>query len=142
MIFWFVTPCTWEAVHRSFGGTYDLHLQDRRISEARNQQEADTKARFTLLAACFLLVSFLTYSSILKIPATRPSDKSADCYLTPRRYKPEDCAFHSHRCESFISNIRWILDFRRCGYESSIFWDITPLRALLAACFMLLSCLA
>jgi hypothetical protein len=36
-IFWDITPCSPLNVNRSFGGTYRLHLQDRRISRARNQ---------------------------------------------------------------------------------------------------------
>jgi hypothetical protein len=51
-IFWDITPCSLLKVNRRFGGTYRLHLQDRRISEARNQYETCSKP---------MLVSFLVY---------------------------------------------------------------------------------
>jgi hypothetical protein len=35
-IFWDVTPCSPSSVNRSFGETYRLHLQGRKISRARN----------------------------------------------------------------------------------------------------------
>jgi hypothetical protein len=37
-IFWDITRCSPLNVNRSFGGTYRLHLQNRRISQARNQR--------------------------------------------------------------------------------------------------------
>jgi hypothetical protein len=39
-IFWDITPCSPLKVNRRFGGTYRLHLQGPRISQARNQREA------------------------------------------------------------------------------------------------------
>jgi hypothetical protein len=36
-IFWDVTPCSLLENNRHFGGAYRLHLQGRRISQARNQ---------------------------------------------------------------------------------------------------------
>jgi hypothetical protein len=42
-IFWNITPCGPLKVYQSFGRTWSLHLQDRRISQARNQCEAATK---------------------------------------------------------------------------------------------------
>jgi hypothetical protein len=41
--FWGVTPCSMVEVHQCFWGTYCLHLQGQRVSQARNQQEADGK---------------------------------------------------------------------------------------------------
>jgi hypothetical protein len=35
---WAVTPCSLVEVHARLGGTYHLHLQGRRISQARDQQ--------------------------------------------------------------------------------------------------------
>jgi hypothetical protein len=37
---WDVTPCSPVDVHRSFGVTYCLHLQNRRVSQTNGQQEA------------------------------------------------------------------------------------------------------
>jgi hypothetical protein len=36
-VFWDITPCSQWKVKGRFGGTYRLHLQDQRISRARNQ---------------------------------------------------------------------------------------------------------
>jgi hypothetical protein len=37
-VFWDVAACR-SCVNRRFGGTYHLHLQGRKIREARNQRE-------------------------------------------------------------------------------------------------------
>jgi hypothetical protein len=42
-IFWDVTLCTLLKVNWRFGGTCCLHLQDQRISQARNWREAGSK---------------------------------------------------------------------------------------------------
>jgi hypothetical protein len=55
-IFKDITPCSSSRVSRRFGGTCRLYLQCRRISQARNQHEADSK-----LGSC------LAYSSTLKM---------------------------------------------------------------------------
>jgi hypothetical protein len=39
-ILWDITPCSPLRVNRRFGGTYRLHLQDRKIGEAKNQRES------------------------------------------------------------------------------------------------------
>jgi hypothetical protein len=39
-IFWNIIPCSSLQVNRSFGGTYRLHLQIQRVSQARNQRSA------------------------------------------------------------------------------------------------------
>jgi hypothetical protein len=44
-IFWDITPCNPLKVNRRFGGTCRLHLQGRRISQARNQSESRWQAR-------------------------------------------------------------------------------------------------
>jgi hypothetical protein len=41
-IFWDITSWSFLRVNQQFGRTRRLHLQDRRICEARNQHEADT----------------------------------------------------------------------------------------------------
>jgi hypothetical protein len=58
-IFWDMTPCTPVKVNRRFGGIYHLHLEGRRISQARNWHVAGSQQRATLLVACYLLVSCL-----------------------------------------------------------------------------------
>jgi hypothetical protein len=42
-IFWDITPCSPFKVNRHIGGIFRLHLQERRISEAKNQPEAGSK---------------------------------------------------------------------------------------------------
>jgi hypothetical protein len=55
------------------------------------------------LAACFMLVSRLTYSLTLKIEATCSSKTSVDFWWTTWRYTPEDRTLHNHRCENIKS---------------------------------------
>jgi hypothetical protein len=43
-IFWVTTSCSPLKVNRRFGGTYRLHLEVRRVSQARNQRESRWKA--------------------------------------------------------------------------------------------------
>jgi hypothetical protein len=51
-IFWDIT-CSPLKVSRCFGGTCHLHLQDRKISQARNQREADgSVCHLKMEAAC------------------------------------------------------------------------------------------
>jgi hypothetical protein len=52
-------------------------------------------------AACFMLVSCLAYSSILKMEAIRSSETSIDFHRTTRHYIREDrtlklCGMHRH----------------------------------------------
>jgi hypothetical protein len=56
-----------------------------------------------LLAARFMPVSCLAYSSTLKMEATCSSGTSVDFQRTARRYIPEDRTLHGHRCESLES---------------------------------------
>jgi hypothetical protein len=44
IIFLNVMPCNMIEVQRCFVGTYDLHLQDQRVSQASNQQDASVPA--------------------------------------------------------------------------------------------------
>jgi hypothetical protein len=75
IIFWDITPCSPLKVNRLLGGSYRLHLQGRRISRARNQRESCSSPAFTP-------VSFLAYSSTLKMEAICSSETSVD-------FKPE-----------------------------------------------------
>jgi hypothetical protein len=85
--FWDITPHSPLKVNQSFGGTYSLHLQSRRISQARKQRENRWKS---LLSTTFTLVSCLDYSSTLKIEATYSSETSFDFQWT---YIQEDRNF-------------------------------------------------
>jgi hypothetical protein len=90
-IFWDITPCPWK-VSRHFGGTCALHLQVRRISQARNQREACNRA---LLATCFT-----------------PPNTSVDFQRATGRYIPEDRTLHNHRSENLRAYELFIIAFR------------------------------
>jgi hypothetical protein len=95
-IFWDITPCSPLRVNEPFGGTCRLHLQNQRISQPRNQNK-------DLLATWFTVVSFLTYSSTLKMEATCSFEMPVDFQRTTRRYIPEDITLHNHRCKNLTS---------------------------------------
>jgi hypothetical protein len=56
-LFWDMTPCSPVKVNRRFGRTYRLHLEGRRVSQARNQHVAGSQQRATLMVAGYWLVS-------------------------------------------------------------------------------------
>jgi hypothetical protein len=87
-ILWNITPTSSLKVDRCFRGTYHLHLQGRRISQTKKQHEAE-------LAICFILVSYLAYSSALNMEATPSSETSVDFQRTSRH--------HNHLCENLKS---------------------------------------
>jgi hypothetical protein len=93
-VFWNITPCSLLKVNRRFGGTCRLHLQGRRISQARNQCEAEL---------C-LLLSCLAYSSSLKMcfrnVAKCSSGTSVDFQRTTWCYYVEDRPVHNRHCEN------------------------------------------
>jgi hypothetical protein len=60
-IFWDITPYNPLKVNGHFGGTCRLHLQDRRISHARNEHDASSKQN----SACKLLKVFLRNVGLL-----------------------------------------------------------------------------
>jgi hypothetical protein len=86
-IFWDITPCSPLKVDRRFGVSYRIHLQVRRISQARNQHEARSKQS--------------SASSILKVEAIYSSETSEDYTAIPG-----DKAVHNHSCENLIINQR------------------------------------
>jgi hypothetical protein len=88
-VVWNITLCSPLKVSRCFGGTWRIHLQGRRIGKARNQHEAGSKES-PLLATCFMLVSCLTDSLMLKMEATCYSETSVDFQLSIKHYIPED----------------------------------------------------
>jgi hypothetical protein len=53
-IFWDISPCSPLKINRRFERTRRLHLQDRRISRARNQSENRWQALFADLARLIL----------------------------------------------------------------------------------------
>jgi hypothetical protein len=68
-------------VNRRFGGTCHLHLQGRSLSQERNQ-----RTESSLVAASFMLISCLAYSSTLKMEATRSSETLTGSQWTTRHY--------------------------------------------------------
>jgi hypothetical protein len=78
-----ITPCSRLKVNRCFGEICPLHLQCRRINQARNQDETAFDTFFTLIS-CF------AYSSRLKIEAIYSSETSANFQRTMRHYSSED----------------------------------------------------
>jgi hypothetical protein len=54
VIFWDITPCSPLRVNR--GGTCRLHLQGRRIRQARNQSEPASFACYTLYTSLLIIV--------------------------------------------------------------------------------------
>jgi hypothetical protein len=85
-------PCSPLKINWRFGRTCHLHLQGRRISEARNQREESSK-----------LVSCLAYSSTLKLETTCSPETSVDFQRTTRHFIPEDKTLHNYRCENLRS---------------------------------------
>jgi hypothetical protein len=53
-IFWDIMLCSPLKVNRHFGGTYCLHIQGRRISQARNQRESPAHP-YTFFPCLFFL---------------------------------------------------------------------------------------
>jgi hypothetical protein len=45
-LFWDITLCRWVKINRPFGGTYRLHLQGWRASQARNQRKAGKRPSY------------------------------------------------------------------------------------------------
>jgi hypothetical protein len=76
-IFSEITPCSPLKVNRRFGGTYRLHLQGRKISQARNPRENRWQG--------FILVSCLAHFYTLKMEAICCSETSVDFQRSTRR---------------------------------------------------------
>jgi hypothetical protein len=70
-IFWDITTCSPLEANRRLGGTCGLN-------------------HLGLFATRFMLVSYLAYSSNLKIKTTCSSENSTEFQRTTRRYIPED----------------------------------------------------
>jgi hypothetical protein len=85
-----ITPCSPLKGNRRFAGTYCLHLQGRRTSQARNQLEA-----------CSKQISYLFFN---------PEDggymvlRNVGSFLTDyTAFVPEDGTLHYHLCENLTS---------------------------------------
>jgi hypothetical protein len=76
-----------------FQSLYLRHVGVSNQSKSRKQHEACRN-----LAACFIPVSYLTYSSTLKIEATYSSETSVEFHRTTWRYIPQDRTVHNDRC--------------------------------------------
>jgi hypothetical protein len=83
-IFWDITPCNPLKHNQCFGGMCRLHFKDQRIRQARN------KPGISACHIAFTLVSYLAYSSALKMEATYSSETLVEFQRTTRRYIPED----------------------------------------------------
>jgi hypothetical protein len=98
-------------VNGRFGGTYSLHLQGRTIRQTINLYEAHNKhssKQQALLASCFMLVSPLSYSSVI-LEAICFSETSVDFNGATWSYIPEDITVYIHRGENLKSNITVML---------------------------------
>jgi hypothetical protein len=97
-LLWDIMPCSPLKANQRFGGTRCLHLQSRRISQARNQREAGSKHSLKMEAAC-------------------SSETLVDFQWTTWRYIPEDRTLHNyavrtsnHTCIRNVSIIRQVLN--------------------------------
>jgi hypothetical protein len=88
-ISWDITPCSLLKVNRRFGGKRRLHLQGRRISQARNQRESSWQSELSRWFCLF-------YYSTVKMEATCSSKTSVDSQRNTRRCIPEDRTLHNH----------------------------------------------
>jgi hypothetical protein len=81
-------PCSLLKVNGRFGGIYRLHLQNQRISRARNQREgrwqADPSSEPDSACHLFSLVSCSNYSSTLEMEVICSSETSVDFQRTIR----------------------------------------------------------
>jgi hypothetical protein len=62
-----------------------------------------SKPSRALLAACFMVVYCVTYSSDLKMEAKCSFKTSVDFQWTTQQYNPEDRCLHNHSSENLIS---------------------------------------
>jgi hypothetical protein len=72
---WDITPCSHREVHRRFEEIYCMHLQEWRVSQARSQQETNSKQTMNMEAVC-------------------SSETSMNFYRTTRRKISGDSTLH------------------------------------------------
>jgi hypothetical protein len=108
-VFWDIPPWSPLKVNRYFGGTYRLHLQSRRISQARNQHESRWQAEQLCLHMLSRWFLACLYSSTLKMEMTCSFKTSVNFQRTTHCYIPEDTILHKHNCGNlkfYISSLR------------------------------------
>jgi hypothetical protein len=110
-------PCSPAKINRRFGGTCHLHFQSRRISQVRNQHEADIKKdiRSGLL---------LGFSSTIKMEATSTSANVVDFQRTAWCYIPEGTILHNHRCENLKPYILNDIFYRIQRARTVKYWQL------------------
>jgi hypothetical protein len=82
--FWYITPCMPLKIIQRFGGTCRVHLQGPRISQVRYRPA--------------FLVSYLPYSSTLKMKEACSPQRSAGFQMTILRCIPEDRTIRNNCC--------------------------------------------
>jgi hypothetical protein len=98
-IFWHITPCSPLKANRRFGGTCRLHIQGRRIGQARNQRETGSKQSLEVKLHAFL-TSALDGSGQLHVPAallpreTAPGTNCTGIWVGPHS-RSEHCGAKS-----------------------------------------------
>jgi hypothetical protein len=89
VIFWEIITCSLLNVNQRFGGTYRLHLQDRKNKLSKNPDD---------LLSLWVLAQ-LSFST-LKMEAICSFETSVD---TTRHYIPEEGTLRDHCCENLKS---------------------------------------
>jgi hypothetical protein len=79
-IFWDITPCTLLKVNRRFGGTYRLHLQSRRINQAKRNAKAGGKQNQIDVSFDLLLLKFRIVHLAREIKVNKLSYKDSVGY--------------------------------------------------------------
>jgi hypothetical protein len=88
-IFWNITPCSPLSVNRRFGGTYRLHLQDRKSKLSKNACH---------LLSCWYLAQLIFLT--LKMEAMCSSETSVDTQQTTWRHIPEAGTLQMCKCSA------------------------------------------
>jgi hypothetical protein len=85
-VIWNVMPLSPTKLNPNICPTYLIHIQNRRTDLKRNQHEPDSES----CAVCFILISYLAYSSLLKTERIFSSETMINFNRTTRHYIPED----------------------------------------------------
>jgi hypothetical protein len=85
-------------VNRHLKETHRLHLQGRKVNQARNQHDASSKQNF-------MQVSCLDYSSVLKKEVICSAETLVYFHRSTQRNIPEDIDLDIHRSENIKSSI-------------------------------------
>jgi hypothetical protein len=98
MVVWVVTSCSSERA-QCFGGTYCLHLQERKVNQLRNQQK---QLRMLPASAGFLLGLLFSYED-----GGNMLLQTVGLFLNYTLLNPDDHILYSHHLENMKSKI-WI----------------------------------